>query len=167
MIPNDDIDDVVFIARISIRGRSNKVSLMDWDPECNSNPEGPSKQLVIDKSWCNDKGNFALPLPIVSYIDGYDSPFGLTLHTIDTKYYQVASLLTILPWMKMVVTSKKTPKSNCIMVMIAQLSMPCHLRAPHFIAISLKEILDTFKDVGARTVLLLSTKCLWRGTCTE
>ena len=93
LVPNNDVDDVVFIA--SIGGDNDTHSaLMDWNPECKSTPRG---QLIIDKSWCDDKGTFVLPKAKVNYISEYKSPFALTLHAIDTKYYQVASLLDHTP----------------------------------------------------------------------
>jgi hypothetical protein len=93
-VPNNDVDDVVFIA--CIKGEEegdSRSALLEWNRECPQNDGLGSQQLIIDKSWCDDNGEFALPK--VTYISEYDyySPLDLTLHAIDTKYYQVASLL--------------------------------------------------------------------------
>ena len=94
LIPNNDVDNVVFIARIKgEEDGDSRSALLEWNRECPKNDGLGSQQLIIDKSWCDDNGEFALPK--VTYISeyDYDSPLTLTLHAIDTKYYQVASLL--------------------------------------------------------------------------
>lgn len=88
LVPNNDVDNVVFIARVKGEEEGDSRSaLLGWNPE-----DGRGyQQLIIDKSWCDDNGAFLLPK--VTYICEFDSPLTLTLHAIDTKYYQVASLL--------------------------------------------------------------------------
>lgn len=96
LVPNNDIDNLVFIVSIGGEDGDTRSALLDWNPECTSwqGAPRPLGQLIIDKSWCDDKGDLVLPQAKIDYIDdGVDIPFTLTLHAIDTKCYQVASLL--------------------------------------------------------------------------
>lgn len=90
LIPNDDVDNVIFIVRVRAEdGETGSCALMEWHPEYKKDWVN-YQQLIIDKYWCDDRGN--LILPKVDYI--YDcSPLTLTLHVIDIHYYQVASIL--------------------------------------------------------------------------
>jgi hypothetical protein len=89
LVPNNDVDNMVFIASVEGEDGDTYSALMDWNQECKSTPRG---QLIIDKSWCDDKGNFVIPKAKVDFISEYESesPFALTLHAIE-------QLIPILP----------------------------------------------------------------------
>jgi hypothetical protein len=114
LIPNDDVDNVVFIARVGegvADGHPNRrCALMEWNSEFDPNKRNEWQQLIIDKSWCDDAWELTPPqdqqvsegwctgkLNVGQLTEALKSTHTLTLHAIDTRYYHVASLLESTP----------------------------------------------------------------------
>ena len=109
LIPNDDVDNVVFIVRVGA-GKDSFCALMEWNSEYDPEKRDLS-QLIIDKSWCDDNGvervtQFHIPqdreannrwlnrdLTVGQLTEVLRSKHPLTLHAVDTRYCQVASLM--------------------------------------------------------------------------
>eukprot|EP00985_Skeletonema_marinoi_P005495 scaffold2385_cov81-Skeletonema_marinoi.AAC.3 len=117
LIPNDDVDNVVFIARVG--GADSKCgsqcALMGWNPEYDPerfdifSHDDPKKeqQLIIDKSWCDGKmASISLSqneeinedwccgeIDVEQLREALQTMHTLSLHAIDCQKYQVASLL--------------------------------------------------------------------------
>jgi hypothetical protein len=98
---NDDVDNVVFI--VSVGGGKENASpnfsaLMEWNAEFPIGgphfdlDEAKFDQLIIDKSWAKDSGIVPF-LPDVGYMGEECCKLTLSLHAIDTRYYQIASLM--------------------------------------------------------------------------
>lgn len=96
---NDDVDNIVFIVSVGggeESGSPNFSALLEW----NSEFDGPNHhfdqaafdQLIIDKSWSEDSGIVPF-LPDAGYMGEDRCNLTLSLHAIDTRYYQVASLM--------------------------------------------------------------------------
>ena len=114
LIPNDDVDNVVFIVRVGA-GEDDFCALMEWNPEYDLEKRDQRSQLIIDKSWCDDNGveretQLRIPqnrdandrwcnqdLNVGQLTEVMKSKHPLTLHAVDTRYYQVASLLDNTP----------------------------------------------------------------------
>ena len=112
LIPHDDVDNLVFIVRVGA-GDANFCALMEWDSDYD--PKKSRCQLIIDKSWCDDYGveretQLRIPqdreandrwcnhdLNVGQLTEVMKSKHPLTLHAVDTRYYQVASLLDNTP----------------------------------------------------------------------
>jgi hypothetical protein len=110
LLPNDDVDNVVFIARVGEGGagghRNRRCALMEWNSEFDPNKRDELQQLIIDKSWCDDAWKFRPPqdqqvnegwcnrkLNVGQLTEALKSTHTLTLHAIDIRYYQVATLM--------------------------------------------------------------------------
>eukprot|EP00985_Skeletonema_marinoi_P030820 scaffold34053_cov73-Skeletonema_marinoi.AAC.1 len=105
LIPNDDVDNVVFIARVGGADSKcgSKCALMGWNPEY----DPKDQQLIIDKSWCDGKmadislsqnqeineGWCTGKINVGQLTEAFKSIHTLSLHAIDCQKYHVASLL--------------------------------------------------------------------------
>eukprot|EP00984_Skeletonema_dohrnii_P027794 scaffold17464_cov80-Skeletonema_dohrnii-CCMP3373.AAC.2 len=107
LIPNDDVDNVVFIARVGGADSKcgSKCALMGWNPEYDPKKK---QQLIIDKSWCDGKrADISLSqnqeinedwccdeeIDFGQLTEALKTMHTLTLHAIDCQKYHVASLL--------------------------------------------------------------------------
>ncbi len=100
---NDDVDNVVFIVSVGAGEGNSSPSfsaLMEW----NSEFDGPHfdfdqakfDQLIIDKTWAEDSGIVPF-LPDAGYMGEERCKLTLSLHAIETRYYQIASLMENTP----------------------------------------------------------------------
>ena len=114
LIPNDDVDSVVFIARVG-SGKDDFCALMEWNPEHSDHyPHNWKRrsQLIIDKSFGNSSRDengverFHIPqdreandrwcnqdLNVGQLTEVMKNKHLLTLHVVDTRNCQVASLM--------------------------------------------------------------------------
>eukprot|EP00984_Skeletonema_dohrnii_P010486 scaffold4091_cov85-Skeletonema_dohrnii-CCMP3373.AAC.1 len=114
LIPNDDVDNVVFIVRVGGADSKcgSKCALIGWNPEYDPNVRhyyDPKKtqQLIIDKSWCDgERADISLSqneeinegwccgeIDDEQLREALQTMHTLSLHAIDCEKYQVASLL--------------------------------------------------------------------------
>ena len=109
LIPNDDVDNVVFIVRVGA-GEDDFCALMEWNSEYDPKKRDHRSQLIIDKSWCDDNRVEDVPqdretndrwfnqdLTVYQLSEVMKSKHPFTLHAVDTRYCQVASLMDNTP----------------------------------------------------------------------
>ena len=128
LIPNDDVDNVVFIARVGEGGPADSwrsCALMKWNSEFDPKKRNEWQQLIIDKSWCDDAWKLTPPqdfqvnegwctgkLNVGQLTDAMKSTHTLTLHAIDTRYYQIASLMENSPLDDLMYNKNDTTESR-------------------------------------------------------
>lgn len=124
LIPNDDVDNVVFIARVG-EGDGGFCALMEWNSEFDPKKRDEWQQLIIDKSWCSDdlilrppqdqqvnEGWCTGKLNVGQLTEALKSTHTLTLHAIDTRYYHVASLMESTPMGDLMYNTNDTTESR-------------------------------------------------------
>ncbi len=98
---------------------------MEWNSEFDPKKRNEWQQLIIDKSWCDDAWKLDIPqdqevnegwctgkLNVGQLTDALKSTHTLTLHAIDIRYYQVASLLESTPMGDLMYNKNDTTESR-------------------------------------------------------
>jgi hypothetical protein len=96
ILVNDDVENVIFIASIEGSGGNNFSALMQWNSEFDDSnfdfDQSKFDQLIIDKSWSEESGIVPF-LPDAGPMGEDCCELTLSLYAIDTRYYQVASMM--------------------------------------------------------------------------
>ena len=111
---NDDMSSLAFIARVGNVDDPRSCALMEWNPDYDERSRilemdmGSMDQLIVDKCWSETVGGLSIkqnwreneywepgPMETGEIEDGVvnSDSHTLTLHVVDCRYYQVATLL--------------------------------------------------------------------------
>lgn len=107
LIPNDDVDNVIFIVRVGAVDADSCCALMEWNSEHDPEKSDHRSQLILDRSWCDHNKGEGMHLPqdreaeewmygeinVGQLTEALKSKHSLALHAIDIRYCQVASLM--------------------------------------------------------------------------